>query len=238
MYNLNEVNPLKRFWLTKNSNIPIRFQGWDRESVINDLGSFPVEIDEWVSDMVAGKVILAAGGLGVTGVGLLFDGAPGMGKTTHAVVAANQFVLNLPDDKEQLEAVLHTKEGELGHKLQVIKYTTFPEFLALKKSVFDADADEKRRVNLVLEGYHGRSAEDWLNVRLLIIDDLGKERGTNYEDSSFDELLRSRYDKGLPTIVTTNVNRENWKDQYGDAMGSFVYEAFHQVKITSKDLRS
>jgi DNA replication protein DnaC len=238
MYNLNELNPLKRFWLTRNSNIPIRFQGWDRESVLKDLGSFPVEIDEWVSDMASGKVILAAGGLGVTGVGLLFDGAPGMGKTTHAVVAANQFVINLPDDKEQLEAVLHTKEGELGHKLQVIKYTTFPEFLALKKSVFDADADEKRRVNLVLEGYHGRSSEDWLNVRLLIIDDLGKERGTSYEDSSFDELLRSRYDKGLPTIVTTNVNRENWKDQYGDAMGSFVYEAFHQVKIISKDLRS
>lgn len=237
-YNPIELDPLKRFWLTKSSNIPVRFQGWDRESIVNDLGSFPIEIDEWISDMVAGKVIRAAGNLGVTGVGLLFDGNPGMGKTTHAVVAANQFVLDLPTNPEKLAEVLHVKDGALGHKLQVLKYTTFPEFLSLKKSVFDADADEKRRLNLIIEGYHGRSEEDWLNVRLLIIDDLGKERGTTYEDSAFDELLRSRYDKGLPTIVTTNVNRDNWKDQYGDAMGSFVYEAFHQVKIVSKDMRS
>ena len=34
---------------------------------------------------------------------------------------------------------------------------------------------------------------------------LGKEYGSKYDDSSFDEILRLRYDKSLPTIVTTNV---------------------------------
>lgn len=237
-HNVAQLSKEKRFWLAKGSNIPIRFQGWDRQSIIDDLGTFPVEIDDWLDDIKAGKVIMAPGALGTTGVGLLLDGAAGLGKTTHAVVAATEFVLGLPDDTNEIAKLIHAEEGSVGHKFNILKYTTFPDFLSFKKSVFDADADEKKRMNLIIDGYHGRAAEDWLNVRLLIIDDLGKERGTTYEDAAFDELLRSRYDKGLPTIVTTNVNRENWKDQYGDAMGSFVYEAFHQVKITSKDLRS
>ena len=89
-----------------------------------------------------------------------------------------------------------------------------------------------------MDGFHGRAKEDWLNVRVLVIDDLGKEyKGAGYNDASFDEVLRSRYDKGLPTIITTNVPRENWAAHYGEAMGSFAYEAFNRVEITGKDLR-
>lgn len=236
-HNPGELSPLKRFWLTKNSNIPLRFFGWDRESIVAELGTFPEVIDEWLDKMQSGQIIRNPGGLNSTGVGLLFDGGPGMGKTTHAVVAANQFILGLPDDETSLARVLHAQEGVLSNKLQVVKYFTFPEFLSLKKSAFDSDIDERRRLNLVMEGLHGRASEDYLNVRLLIIDDLGKEKGSRYEDVAFDELLRSRYDRGLPTIVTTNVSRDNWRDQYGEAMGSFVFEAFDRVKITSKDLR-
>lgn len=236
-HNPGQLHPMKRFWLTKNSNIPIRFQGWDRQSILDDMGTFPVEIDDWLELVRDGKVIQAPGALGTTGVGLLLDGKAGMGKTTHAVVAATEFILGLPDDEAAMEKMLHAEEGQIGHKFQAVKYSTFPDFLSLKKSVFDADADEKKRMNLIMDGYHGRASEDWLNIRLLIIDDLGKERGTTYEDAAFDELLRSRYDKGLPTIVTTNVDRENWAGQYGEAMGSFVFEAFQQVNIVSKDLR-
>lgn len=236
-YNMATLSPMKRFWLAKNSNLPIRFQGWDRQSVIDDTGSFPVEIDDWLDDMGKGKVILNPGGLGTTGVGLLFDGGPGLGKTTHAVVAAVQFVLNLPDDEAEMNKILHFPEGTLGLKSRVIRYYTFPEFLAFKKSAFDADLDDRRELNRVIEGLHGRAEEDWLNVRILIIDDLGKEKGSKYEDVAFDELLRARYDRGLPTIVTTNVNRNDWGVQYSDAMGSFAFEAFSNVRIVSKDLR-
>jgi DNA replication protein DnaC len=236
-YNIATLNPMKRFWLAKNSNIPIRFQGWDRQSILDDMGSFPEEIDDWLDDMSKGNVILNPGGVGVTGVGLLFDGAPGMGKTTHAVIAATQFILNLPDEEEEMNKVLRFQEGHLGQKSRVVRYYTFPEFLALKKATFDADLDERRKLNSHLEGLHGRSSEDYLNVRILIIDDLGKEKGSKYEDVAFDELLRARYDRGLPTLVTTNVNRDNWAIQYGDAMGSFAFEAFKQVRIVSKDLR-
>jgi DNA replication protein DnaC len=115
---------------------------------------------------------------------------------------------------------------------------TYPEFLSRKKSTFDADPEDKRNMVYELDGLHGRSKFDWLNVRILVIDDLGKEYGSKYDDTSFDEILRLRYDKGLPTIVTTNVSLENWEAQYKEAMASFAHEAFVRVPIIGSDLRA
>ena len=92
-------------------------------------------------------------------------------------------------------------------------------------------------MQLEMDGLHGRAIDDYLNVRVLVLDDLGKEYGSEYNVAGFDEILRSRYDKALPTIITTNTPREKWGEKYGDAMGSFVYEAFKRVIIGDKDLR-
>jgi DNA replication protein DnaC len=114
---------------------------------------------------------------------------------------------------------------------------TVPDFITRKKAMIDADPDQRREMNYIMEGFHGRAKMDHLNVRVLVLDDLGKELSSDYNVAGFDELLRSRYDKGLPTIVTTNLTREQWGRKYGEAMGSFVYEAFNRVIIGSKDLR-
>jgi hypothetical protein len=52
-------------------------------------------------------------------------------------------------------------------------------------------------------------------------------------------VLRTRFNSGLPTIITTNVERKNWAGLYGDATESFVNEAFLYVPIetTKGDLR-
>lgn len=227
----------KKYWLEKSSNIPIRYAGWTKDKIVESSGKFPVEIDEWLDAMLAGEVIKNPGALGDTGVGLLFDGGPGEGKTTHAVVSAMEFVRRLPDDDLAAAKILHASMRDFGRQFRVIHFLTFPEFLAMKKQSFDAEPDERREINRIIEGFHGRAKEDWLNVRLLVLDDLGKENGSRYDDSSFDELLRSRYDKGLPTIITTNVMRDDWAIQYSEAMGSFAHEAFHRVQIRNKDLR-
>ena len=234
---MTEITPLKRYWLEKSANIPVRYQGWTKDKIVESSGKFPAEIDEWLEEMLSGQVIKNPGGLGSTGVGLLFDGGPGEGKTTHAVVAALEFIRRLPTDDEEARKILHASQTDYGRSFRAVYFLTFPEFLAIKKQSFDAEADERRETNRIIDGFHGRAKEDWLNVRLLVVDDLGKENGSKYDDTSFDELLRSRYDKGLPTIITTNVMREDWAIQYSEAMGSFAYEAFHRVRIANKDLR-
>lgn len=237
MYDINDLAPLKKHWLLRSSNIPRRFLGLEPQDIIDRSGYFPDELSNWIDDVVQGHVIRQIGNIGLNGVGLVFDGGPGIGKTTHAVVAAMEVVRRLSEDDKIASRTLDYAEGVYGLKNRPVYYMTYPEFLSRKKSSFDADGEDKREMTYDLDGFHGRSKFDWLNVRILILDDLGKEYGSKYDDTSFDEILRLRYDKGLPTIVTTNVRLEDWEAKYGEAMGSFANEAFIRVPIIGSDLR-
>ena len=237
MYDVTALSPLKKHWLLRTSNIPRRFLGMEPQDLADRAGSFPEEIKSWIEDVQNKQVIKQIGNIGINGVGLLFDGGPGIGKTTHAVVAAMEIVRNLPDDELEASALMGINPKDFGLSFRPIYYMTYPEFLSRKKSTFDADPADKREMVYELDGFHGRCKFDWLNVRILVIDDLGKEYGSKYDDTSFDEILRLRYDKSLPTIVTTNVRLENWESQYGEAMGSFANEAFIRVPIIGSDLR-
>lgn len=228
---------MKRFWITKTSNIPMRFWGWGKEDIIQDKGEFPQDLEDWLADALAGDIIQSPGNLGMTGKGLLFDGLPGMGKTTHAVTVLMEFVRQLSDDSDTAMKVLHAKPDNFGIKFRPVYYLTMTELLQKKKAMFDADADERRELHREMEGFHGRAKEDWLNVRILVLDDLGKEYGSKYDDFSFDDILRARYDKGLPTIVTTNKALEIWGNEYSGAMGSFAHEAFRRVRLKGEDMR-
>jgi hypothetical protein len=238
-YNLAELSTLKRQWLLRNSNIPRRFLGLEPSDIEKTVGEFSGSIDKWLDKVLAGETIRRIGGIGTTGVGLLFDGAPGIGKTTHAVVTAMELVRRLPEDPDAAKAILSMQDDDYGMSSRPVYYMTYPEFLSRKKSMIDADPESKRIMFQEMEGFHGRASNDTLNVRVLILDDLGKEyKGAGFNDASFDEILRSRYDRGLPTIITTNVAREKWANQYGEAMGSFAYEAFKRVRlIANEDLR-
>jgi len=236
-YNIADLSPMKRHWLLRGSNIPRRFLGIEPADLIKRTGTFPYEITDWLEQVLEGKIIKEIGGLSVTGTGLLFDGSPGLGKTTHAVTTLMEFVRSLPEDADKAREILAITAEDYGLYSRPVYYMTFPEFLSRKKAMFDADPETKKEMFHEMEGFHGRAKDDRLNVRLLVLDDLGKEYGSKYDDTSFDEILRARYDKALPTIITTNVEREKWSAQYGEAMGSFAHEAFTRVRILGEDKR-
>jgi DNA replication protein DnaC len=237
-YDVLSLDPIKQQWLLRNSNIPRRFLGIDKDDLKEHAGSFPNEINTWLENVLEQKVVKRIGGLGTTGTGLLLDGAPGLGKTTHAVVTAVELVRSLPEDSREARNILKFREKDYGLSCRPVYYMTYPEFLSRKKAMFDADPETKKEMFLEMEGFHGRATEDHMNVRVLVLDDLGKEyKGSGFNDASFDEILRSRYDRALPTIVTTNVLLEDWETQYGKAMGSFAHEAFERVRIVGEDRR-
>lgn len=236
-YDITSLPTMKRYWLLRNSNIPTRFIGEEPQDIIDDTGTFPETIEDWLEGVLSGDIIKNVGGLGITGKGLLFDGEPGLGKTTHAVTALMEFVRRLPNDRDKACEILDISSDDFGMNCRPVYYLTFPEFLTRKKALIDADPETKKKLYSEMEGFHGRSDDDRMNVRVLVLDDLGKEYGTNYVNTSFDEVLRARYDKALPTIITTNVPLQAWADKYGAAMGSFAHEAFSLVRIIGKDLR-
>ena len=140
MYDINQLSALKKHWLLRTSNIPRRFLGLEPQDIIDRAGEFPSEVSTWIDDAVGGHVIKQVGSIGINGVGLLFDGGPGIGKTTHAVVAAMEFVRRLPSDDAEaakilglsisdygLSAILHKKE-ELGSRCQIVECESVLDF--------------------------------------------------------------------------------------------------------------
>jgi DNA replication protein DnaC len=238
-YDVGKLSPNKRHWIARNSNIPLRFYGRDFDDIRKEANQTHPEIERWVDDALAGDIICKPGGLLTTGVGLLIDGPPGRGKTTIGVTAAMEFVRRLPEDDVEVRKLIHmSNPSDYDMNLRMIYYITATDFIARKKGLFEDDSEARAENQSKVDGLHGRSRNDRYNVRILVFDDAGKEQGSSYDSVSVEELLRSRYDAGLPTILTTNRSRDDWSDRYGKAMASFVYEAFRPVTLEGEDLRS
>lgn len=233
-YQVTSLDSLRRAWLL-NSNIPTRFLGVEPSDLEVNKGKLFPEVESWLNMVTAGKIIKAVGGLGVTGVGLLFDGDGGIGKTTYSTMVLAELVRRM--DEETSKKVFKYSSSDFGRACRPIYFLTIPELLHRKKAIIDAEPDTKGDMVLEMDGLYGRSAMDHLNVRVLVIDDLGKEQRTDYTVAAVDDLIRSRYDKALPTIVTTNIDRDNMGRVYGEAMGSFVFEAFNRVLIGKMNWR-
>jgi DNA replication protein DnaC len=116
-------------------------------------------------------------------------------------------------------------------------FTTFNGVLDLKGKLMDEPTEAEETL---YAGMLGECSDDAYNIRVLVIDDVGKEHSSlsGWQKNMLHHVLRTRFNNGLPTIVTSNIQRDNWADVYGDATGSFIKEAFLYVPVTgSKDLR-
>ncbi len=83
-----------------------------------------------------------------------------------------------------------------------------------------------------------------LNAKLLIIDDLGAERPTEWADSQFSYILNYRYNRLLPVIITTNYldggglrEEESLTERVGTRMRSRLFEMCREVRIEAEDYR-
>ena len=107
----------------------------------------------------------------------------------------------------------------------------YPKLLRLQKTQW---SEEDENLQEEVDAIYGDLPKD--NVQIFILDDLGKEYRTasGWAENQFDALLRSRFNSGLPTIVTTNTPLQKWGTVYGEPMGSFAYEAFVPLVIDSE----
>jgi DNA replication protein DnaC len=82
-------------------------------------------------------------------------------------------------------------------------------YLALEKGFASRYVEFMLLLSEIKAGFdHGRSQMEilrpLLSVPVLAIDELGKERGTAWEQSMLDELISRRYNSGLATLFATN----------------------------------
>ena len=50
MYEINTLPSLKKHWLLRTSNIPRRFLGLEPSDIVDRVGSFPMEVGNWIDE--------------------------------------------------------------------------------------------------------------------------------------------------------------------------------------------
>ncbi len=72
---------------------------------------------------------------------------------------------------------------------------------------------------------------------LLIIDDLGSELVTPFVQSALYSVLNDRLLGNLPTIVSSNLQSQDFSQRYGPAIASRLLGSFRQVAFVGQDVR-
>ncbi|MEY8314117.1 ATP-binding protein [Adlercreutzia muris] len=106
-------------------------------------------------------------------------------------------------------------------------------------------------ITMMLQATYGSSESEadvlarLANVPILIIDDMGKEPPSDWVLSRLFAVINARYDKMLPTIITTNYEKSALVERMGkhgdhdtaEAMVSRICEMCELIKLTGEDRR-
>lgn len=93
----------------------------------------------------------------------------------------------------------------------------------------------------IRSSYHGEASEakmiDTFNTAdLLIIDDLGKEKISAWSASILFAIINARYERMLPTIITTNLGYDDLANTLGED-GTRAAAIVSRIKETSVNLK-
>lgn len=157
--------------------------------------------------------------------GLTVIGPPGVGKTMMT-----SFVLR-----------------EAKERRYRIESISFSHYLSLFSAKYDAmnlvrQGDEEaidrwhaldKRIRRILGTY--RRPLDWV-----LFDDVGKEyqMPSEWNVVQLSDALRTRYEMGLPFLLTSNLPVTEWVSRYSNSLVSIVSEATTVIALTGEDYRT
>lgn len=75
------------------------------------------------------------------------------------------------------------------------------------------------------------------NVPLLILDDVGQEKQSEWNRETLFKIINSRYESMSPVVVTSNCTPMALQENIGDATFSRLFEMCDRIKMSGKDYR-
>lgn len=115
---------------------------------------------------------------------------------------------------------------ESGHKVMYISAPAMFELMSDYAYNKDPDnTDLRTKLNKIK------------NDELLILDDLGTELNNTFTQTQLYMLLNERLNKGLSTVITSNIHIAQLKDKYDERIYSRVVGEYSLIKLIGEDLR-
>lgn len=156
---------------------------------------------------------------------LFITGPYGTGKTYRAIGILETFVKNLHC------GYFHDKFclGGNGNSPRINKpiFTTVPELLLKIRSCFGSVSAESEEGML----------KPYLDTSLLVLDDLGVEKTTDWALQSLYVIINKRYTEELQTIITSNLSLTELSSKVGDRIASRIAGMCKILKLTGRDRR-
>ncbi len=107
-------------------------------------------------------------------------------------------------------------------------FVSCPEFLLeLREGIGGAKKDSRHQHLLALAR----------NVRLLVFDDIGAEKSSDWVQETLFVLINHRYEQMLPTILTTNFSLDELDGRIGKRITSRLIEMCRCIRMDGKDWR-
>jgi len=116
-------------------------------------------------------------------------------------------------------AITNYITSELG---VAVKFGNFVDILNDIKRSFHSDEDVVRELK---------------KMPLLVIDDLGKERRSEWSEMILYDVINGRYEDYMPTIITTNLSPRQIEERFGEATFSRIFEMCVGVIVQGADVR-
>lgn len=160
--------------------------------------------------------------------GLVLCGPPGTGKThLAAAMVADRIERWLADWPEAVRLIVDPERGEMAYTRpdQRIRLVSVPGFLdRLRLLIRFADAADP--------------LPELIAADLVVLDDLGREKVTDWASERLYVLVNERYNALRPTVVTSNYSPQELVERGYDAVVSRLVEGVGAVLISATDYRS
>jgi len=159
------------------------------------------------------------------GHGLTLLGPSGVGKTMLASTVLNE-------------------AEQRGYRIEAIELATY---VSLRKDQFSlaqlmkVDGDDEIVDQYVAKRRHIRSIQGVLkhSADWVLFDDVGREfpSDSGWNQMDFFDTVRSRWNRGLPSILTTNHSMAELRDRYTEGLTSLLRESSEIILLDGADYR-
>ena len=163
-----------------------------------------------------------------SGKGVLLVGGVGAGKTHLAAAVVNHVLDNLQISKERLQAA-DPDSITCTHywdKIPRIKFSSVALILDDIRRTYDHKSNSSQDV-----------LWEYATAKLLILDDMGTEKLSEWASEQLFILIDHRYCQLLPTVITTNLPPTKLKLVIGDRIFDRVREMCYLATITDSSQR-